>query len=189
MVIIFILQQISTMKNAFLIAILVLKSITAFSQSENNNKKYFTENISSLDIVEGIYDCSFRARSWNKRGNQYFDKIISDGEKTIINQNGKLRILDEDNVEFAVLIKTAVEGKYVMQMKRVNEKYYLYVIDFGLVKYTMDDTNEDGRFLTEVTLTKLYPTLEAIKSEMNKTRPSTGTGFAISKEGYNPLCG
>ena len=178
-----IFPQILAMRHAFFIAILIFKSITTFSQTESIYKKYFLENISSLDIVEGIYDCSYRTRSWDSMGNLYFDETITDGgNTTIINQNDKLNVLDENNIAIAYLIKTAVPGKYVMQMK--NGKHYLYVTDFGLVKYTIDKTDDDGRYIAEVTLTKLYPTLDDIKLENNKIRPSTGTGFAISKEGY-----
>jgi S1-C subfamily serine protease len=163
-------------------------------------KDYYKKNISTLDHLEGIWSANSTIKIYNQN-NQLVDTkytpqvaqwaIIRDG-----NSFKPCNISNNDDGSTIIFSNTATTGIYLYQ-KTFSGSYavakanavissgglleYSYEIPKEQLKYTMKERYIDGVSMTlEIKMIKLFPSLEDIQ----KFAPSSGTGFAISSDGY-----
>jgi S1-C subfamily serine protease len=129
-----------------------------------------------LDFIEGIYESTktennTKYRLALKRNGENYDLIYLAGASNPIWKIGDIK---------AQILRTAssnlFKSKWYMSNKTLNEDQYVS-FDKGVMKVTGSDRNDEQLYL------KLYPTTS---SDFNsgKTTSSSGTGFAISEDGY-----
>jgi S1-C subfamily serine protease len=187
-----------------LIAIFTISTaLQSFSQclsSEESFKDYFNKNISTIEPIEGIWSANSTTKIYNQY-NQLVDSkyspqaaqwgIISDGNKfRACNLSG-----NDDNSTI-VFSKTATNGVYLYQ-RTFSGSYdpakanaiissaglleYSYEVPQGELKYRMGNNYVNGISMTvEIKMIKLFPSL----NDIQKSSPTSGTGFALSSDGF-----
>jgi S1-C subfamily serine protease len=191
------------MKIIYTAIITALFATQSFGQclgTEEEFKDYFKKNIPTLEPIEGIWSANSNTKIYNQY-NQLIDTkynpqaaqwaIIKDGDKfkpCNISNNG-------DNSEI-IFSKTATSGIYLYQ-KTFSGSYavakanaiisagglleYSYEMPTTQLQHIMGDKYVNGISMTvEIKMIKLFPSLEDIQ----KLAPSSGTGFALSSDGY-----
>jgi S1-C subfamily serine protease len=169
------------------------------SKNENDFKKYFDDQINSLDKIEGIWgvksEGSWRNVLTGANGNfppmnLYRIAIIRDTTKPGYDF---IAVILESNDAFkpgfvkAYFRKTAYEGVYegLWYMADFSIEKTNYVVDEnGLIKTTIIKyfQNNEGKY--EMTLIKAYPQLNKnILSKSDNKLKSSGSGFLISSNG------
>ncbi len=168
--------------------------------NEQAFKDYYKKSISTLDPIEGIWSSNSTTKVYNQY-NQLLDSkynpqaaqwaMITDGYRFKSCSIG-------DNTVYGTVIfsKTATTGVYLYQntfsgsyaIAKANAIIssgglleYSYEVPKEELIYTFGDKYISGMSITvEIKMIKLFPTLEDIQ----KSSPSSGTGFAISTDGF-----
>lgn len=131
-----------------------------------------------LDLIEGIYENT----NSEKIDNKYKLALKRKGEKYELiylggNNNGKWKVGDIK----AILNKTASPNifkvKWYMADKSISEDLYI-TFETGLMKIIWTDGQPESLYL------KLYPTSSSSITGVVNGVKSSGTGFAISSDGY-----
>lgn len=170
--------------------------------TQSEAKETFSEEISDLDPVEGIYDVHnsvvVSAQNFgNQTINQHFTWVIikldrywetKPNEKddyVVLSINGDVKGL------IGVIRKLGQESYYTLKSADGNgrEKNYRFHLE-NSVAFEITDRSYSGYSVMNkrTTALKSYPTIQmyqdAISAEIQKNSASSGTGFFISTNGY-----
>jgi len=174
-------------------------------KTEEDFKKYFQQNLKTLDHLEGIW-------ALNVKRSLYYGNTLLGSEYqqqrsnwAIKNDNGKLRVYDflgqGEDID-AYFIKTAVPSVYLYQCTftkhNATAKANAILNEYNILEYTYEAPKEivyeyykgkyDDKYLSyfhlywEFDWIKVYPTIAENMEISNAI--STGTGFALSSDGY-----
>jgi len=159
-------------------------------------KAYFTKNITKLAPIEGIWSMS---QTFPKEVmGTPTDIVATDLLKCAIIQQGDIFIIYEIKDQKVSLIagesfiKTSTNTMYIYERKGTetsgksyDQKNYATFSDVNIFKCNLIFDGVIGRKDTYV---KLYPDDKTIAEENSKIQKSTGTGFAVSSNGYIATC-
>jgi S1-C subfamily serine protease len=164
-------------------------------------KDYFNKNISNLDPVEGIWSANSTMKIYNQYNQLVSSKYTPQGAQWAIIRDGnsfKLCSISnkDDDASAIVLGKTAQTGVYLYQRtfygSNTVAKANAVISSGGLLEYSYEFPEDELRYslkekhiegvsiIQEIKMIKLYPSL----GDIQKFAPSSGTGFAISSDGY-----
>jgi len=150
----------------------------------NDIKAYFTNNISKLDPIEGIWSVKLTLTFGGKSDNVpdlKRDAIIKQGDVFVIyNIEDQKVTYDKD----AYYSKTSTSTLYLFTMMNFDGGKDTRYASFTGINTFKCDISE---FMQE-TYFKLFPDENTIEEAKNKAQKSTGTGFAISSNGYIVTC-
>ena len=193
-----------------LIAIFTLfTSLHSFGQclsSEESFKDYFKKNISIIDPIEGVWSTNITTKIYNGQNELISSHYIPQADQWAIIRDGdffkECSLKNNDNGPSIVFVKTATKGLYLYQITFPGSnsvaKGYAVISSSGLLEYSYEipkehlrysmkkeyninvATNEGGSMTLEIQMIKLFPSLEDIQ----KNVPTSGTGFALSSDGY-----
>jgi len=184
--------------------------------SETEFKNYFDKNINSLDPIEGTWSISITCKKYADEKLVSSETSQNIGSLTIIKDGEKFIACDvkykTNNMTFT---KTAIDGIYISNLHVLKDgsnytanatltggtllEYSLDQNEDDIRNYYIDMAKEDGKEYSErdlkyiVAHTKLvdeymWIKLSPSKNEYKSTKQSTGTGFAISSNGYIATC-
>jgi S1-C subfamily serine protease len=179
---------------------LALQSFSQCLSSEESFKDYFKKNISTIEPIEGIWSANSTVKIYNQNNqlvdSRYFPQIAQWG---IISDGNKFRACNlSGNVPKSTVIfsKTATNGVYLYQQTystsyepaKANVVFstaglleYSYEVPKSQLKYELGDNYVNGiSMFVEIKMIKLFPSL----NDIQKSSPSSGTGFAISSDGF-----
>lgn len=209
------------MKKIFLfIAILVASFVYCYAQytktndfSESDMKKYFKENVASLDPIEGIYNVRLSRKSVYSNGELYDDDFSYRCAIVRIDDN-KYKIFDETVIksygsatmhsELTLMTRIGETSAYSVDLKytpihsdeqlvSVNSRIVLEsLLQFEMSvkiyypiprRYVDLDVYDDYNFIKEYPTSSMYEKAFAKHEEESKAREWTGTGYAVGN-GY-----
>lgn len=179
------------------IATLILLTCMGFSQSSQSQTnyrseedwiKYFQEKSEDLDPIEGIWSANMVMYE-NFTGETQVHNLPDTWHKVIVKNASGVYVTysystkngtEGDKEYLTTFTPTAVKNIYIYSRSGgknpISHKANAVLKDNNVLQYTVE-----GGATTEWTLIKIYPTTE---SKKNKSVESSGTGFAVSSDGY-----
>jgi len=163
------------------------RNISPSSWTEEDLKFYFDTN--RLDSIEGIYEGVFNGK--NVKSSKYKFGVVSDGNEYLVHYlDGAINSNDwvEGSLK-AVMKKTATPDVYkvewFMTNKAANDDVYGFIDEYNLLSLRFGSIVDEDN---EVKYLKLYPTVSSSKKAPKNPSVgdflSSGTGFAISNDGF-----
>lgn len=169
-------------------------------QTEEEFKDYYTQNISKLDPIEGIWSVNATFKLFNTD-----NRLI---ESKYSPQNSKVAIIKEDDHFLLCRLLKKEDNSTIIISKTANDLIYLYQKTFAesnsvaktnmvlslqsVLEYSYEIPKAELKIsdrdlyvrnirqVNEIKMVKLYPT----EDDSKKSAPSSGTGFALNSEGY-----
>lgn len=181
--------------------ILCFNSQSLFSQrnsikSESDFKSYFDKKSNSIDLIEGIYNLKIVTNVSNINrysGVQNNTPFITNTTCIIYKTGTKFQVYIYDSKsDYSYITTTASSTKFLFTYDEKNQDLKdmeLYFEDKATLKCIHKFRKDEGHpvyadITWDVTFTKIYPTSSDYQSITESTQKSTGTGFAISSNGY-----
>lgn len=192
------------MKKTLFIIISIVTAMHSFGQclsSEQSFKDYFTKNISTNEPIEGIWSLNLTVKIYNQYNQLISNEYSPQISKVVIIRDGDkfktCALNDNHGGSTAIFVKTATTGVYLFQTTFAgsyavakstaiidSEGFLQYSLKLPTehMQYEMGEDQYPDTFSTtaEIKLIKLFPSFEDIQ----KFAPSSGTGFALSTDGY-----
>ncbi len=189
----------------FIGCILFCQNVKAqcLEKTQDEWKGYFKEHISELDPIEGVWSSDWHGVISFTDGEK--DMVMDDHNDCIIIKNGeyyyKCRVSKETGVTIPCALKginghhsvsidkyqkTAITGVYVyISYSKLDDKDELTdnanaVLNDNILKYKTSKEDQSGSMHNYYQLLKIFPTNEDTKV----LQPSSGTGFALTSNGY-----
>lgn len=203
------------MKKIFLfIAILVASFVYCYAQytrtndfSESDMKKYFKENVASLDQIEGIYDVRLTRKSYSRDFSRVFYDYYSYRCAIVRIRDNKYKVFNETKIkdnygyddiqsDLTILTKIGETSAYRVDLKYVEPRsqmpeqsvesrvvlssplQFSIIAEIPIIHY-----QDEYNFIKEYPTTSMYEEALSQKEQESKGREWTGTGYGIGN-GY-----
>ncbi len=183
-----------------ILSLFVHKSFGQCLGNEQAFKDYYIKNITTIDLLEGIWSTNTTIKIYNQYNQLIDSKYIPQVAQWAMIMNGNkfevCSIGDNSDNTTIIFSKTASTGVYLYQKTfsgtNAITKANAIISPDGLLEYSYEVPDEvvreimgsnyiNGISMTvEIKMIKLFPTTE----DMQKFSPTSGTGFAISSDGY-----
>lgn len=186
-------------------AVLLFNSIVIISLgqclgTEEEFKRFYKSNFSTLDQIEGIWSSNSTLTFYDQYGQPVDSKYTPQTGQFAIIRNGDnfkaCSVSGNDDGSVVLFSKTATKGVYLYQKNfsgsNAVAKANAVISSGGLLEYTYEAPEEALKYalgknfinghsaVSEIKLIKLFPPFE----DDPNFSPSSGTGFALSSDGF-----
>ena len=185
-------------KRIFTLSLLSLICINVYGQTESQLRKYYEDNISKLDPIEGIYDVEFKSIPRNSFRVYDADVITRNYQVYVYRKGNKFIRYNPESGIVSEYVRSGETNAYTLtiQYAKVPIRIRTILQDETIIQYEFNHPTTDKEYariflkrgdyvVYKGTEIKTYPTPSMYAQEMIKkdnTTPQiwTGTGFALN---------
>lgn len=185
-------------KRIFTLFILSLMCIDVYGQTESQLRKYFEDNISTLDPIEGIYDVEFKTIPRNSFRVYEADVIIKNYQVFVYRKGNKFIRYNPESGIVGEYVRSGETNAYTLTIQYAKGKIGIRTIlqDETIMQYEFNHPTTDKEYariflkrgdyvVYKGTDIKTYPTPSMyaqgrIKEDNTTPQIWTGTGFALN---------
>jgi len=184
-------------KRSFTLLILSLICISVFGQTESQLRKYYEDNIYTLDPIEGIYDVEFKTIPRNSFRVYEANVITKNYQVFVYRKGNKFIRYNPESGSVGEYVRSGETNAYTLTVQYANGKIGIRTVlqDETIMQYEFNHPTTDKEYariflkrgdyvVYKVTEIKTYPTPSMytqgrIKESNRNPQIWTGTGFAL----------